>query len=121
LNLIAGLDRPDAGAVVDGVDVAALSDDDPAVAPQRIGFVFRPSCSAVLNVEQNVALPLTLNESAEAHTATQACWKPWGWVTAAEACPELSGGELQRVAIARALIHRPAWCWPANRLATRSR
>jgi putative ABC transport system ATP-binding protein len=111
--LIAGLDRPDAGAiVVDGVDLAALSDDDlTKLRRSRIGFVFQAfHVLPYLNVEQNVALPLTLNgvPSAEAHTTTQAMLEAVGLGDRGRSMPrELSGGELQRVAIARALIHRP--------------
>jgi putative ABC transport system ATP-binding protein len=113
LNLIAGLDRPDAGAiVVDGVDLAALSDDDlTKLRRRRMGFVFQAfHVLPYLNVEQNVALPLTLNgvPSAEAHTTTQAMLEAVGLGDRGRSMPrELSGGELQRVAIARALIHRP--------------
>jgi putative ABC transport system ATP-binding protein len=113
LNLIAGLDRPDAGTIaIDGVDLAALSDDDlTKLRRSRMGFVFQAfHVLPYLNVGQNVALPLTLNgvPSAEAHATVQAMLEAVGLGDRAASMPrELSGGELQRVAIARALVHRP--------------
>ena len=113
LNLIAGLDRPDAGTIaVDGVDLAALSDDDlTKLRRSRMGFVFQAfHVLPYLNVKQNVALPLALNglPSAEAQPTTQAMLEAVGLGDRGESMPrELSGGELQRVAIARALVHRP--------------
>jgi len=114
LNLIAGLDRPDAGTIaVDGVDLADLSDDDlTRLRRSRMGFVFQAfHVLPYLNVGQNVALPLTLNglPSAEAHALIQAMLEAVGLGDRGGSMPrELSGGELQRVAIARALIHRPS-------------
>jgi putative ABC transport system ATP-binding protein len=113
LNLIAGLDRPDAGSIrLDGVDLASL-DDDALTALRRVkmGFVFQAfHVLPYLDVQQNVGLPLSL-----AGIAGDAAAREVGAVLAAvgladrgSSMPrELSGGELQRVAIARALVHKP--------------
>jgi len=114
LNLIAGLDRPDAGSVVvAGVDLAPLDDDAlTRLRRERIGFVFQAfHILPYLTVAQNVALPLVLNGRRAAGEEGRVLEMLEGVALAdrAESAPlELSGGELQRVAIARALVHRPA-------------
>ena len=113
LNLIAGLDRPDAGSIrLDGVDLAGLADD--ALTELRrasMGFVFQAfHILPYLSLAQNVALPLILNHVAEEEAAarTRAMLASVGLEGRAASMPrELSGGELQRVAIARALVHSP--------------
>jgi putative ABC transport system ATP-binding protein len=113
LNLIAGLDRPDAGTVhVDGVDVGALDDDSATLLRRRsIGFVFQAfHVLPYVSVVQNVALPLALlGEGATARRAQAlAMLERVGIARLADQYPrDLSGGELQRIAIARALVHRP--------------
>jgi putative ABC transport system ATP-binding protein len=110
LNLIAGLDAPDAGEVlVDGHDIAAM-DDDAATALRRtrMGFIFQAfHVLPHLTLLQNIALPLLLagQGDARAHTMLTAV----GLHGRADDFPsQLSGGEMQRVAIARALVHQPA-------------
>jgi len=113
LNLIAGLERPDGGAlVVDGVDLATLGDDALTVLRrERIGFVFQSfHILPYLSVGQNVALPLALNgkRDARAEARTRAMLDAVRLADRHDSMPrELSGGELQRVAIARALVHEP--------------
>jgi putative ABC transport system ATP-binding protein len=114
LNLLAGLDRPDRGAVrIDGVDLAALDDDARTrLRRTRIGFVFQAfHVLPYLDVAHNVALPLTLagERRAPADPRVAAMLAAVGLADRAASPPrELSGGELQRVAIARALVHEPA-------------
>ena len=113
LNLIAGLDRPDAGSIrLDGVDLAHLGDDALTVLRREsMGFVFQAfHILPYLSLAQNVALPLILNRVAENEAAvrTQEMLAAVGLAGREASMPrELSGGELQRVAIARALVHRP--------------
>ncbi len=113
LNLLAGLDRPDAGRVVfDGTDLTRLDDESLTVLRRRsIGFIFQAfHVLPFLSVLQNTALPLDLlgvaepQRSERAHAMLEAV----GLAAHADDFPrQLSGGELQRVAIARALVHRP--------------
>jgi putative ABC transport system ATP-binding protein len=113
LNLVAGLDRPDAGAIaLDGVDLVHLDDDArTALRRARMGFVFQAfHVLPYLTVAQNVALPLLLNGALAggADGRVAAMLAAVGLADRASSPPrELSGGELQRVAIARALVHRP--------------
>jgi len=114
LNLIAGLDRPDAGSIeLDGEDLARLDDDALTLLRRsRMGFVFQAfHVLPYLSVVDNVALPLVLLGEAPARIEMRAgaMLAAVGLGDRAASRPsELSGGELQRVAIARALVHRPA-------------
>ena len=113
LNLIAGLDPPDAGSIVlDGQDVPALDDTARTLLRRvSIGFVFQAfHLLPHLTVAQNVALPLALNgvDAVQVRTRLAEMLAAVGLAATAGAYPrELSGGEMQRVAIARALVHRP--------------
>jgi putative ABC transport system ATP-binding protein len=109
LNLIAGLDAPDAGEIViDGVAMSSLDDDAATrLRREKFGFIFQAfHILPHLTLRQNVALPLLLNGSD---------LDPAGRMLDAVGLQgrgndfprQLSGGELQRVAIARALVHRP--------------
>jgi putative ABC transport system ATP-binding protein len=114
LNVLAGLDRADAGSVViDGIAMEALEDDVlTRLRRDRIGFVFQAfHVLPHLDLAHNVALPLVLQGTEAKASLVQA-----ETMLAAVGLGgrdldyprQLSGGELQRVAIARALIHRPA-------------
>ena len=113
LNLLAGLDEPDAGRVwLEDVDLYALDDDARTLLRRRaVGFVFQAfHVLPYLTVEQNVALPLQLAGAPETECAqrTADTLAAVGLAASAKALPrELSGGEVQRIAIARALVHRP--------------
>ena len=113
LNLVAGLDRADAGSIaVDGITLAALDDDAlTALRRVRMGFVFQAfHVLPYLTVAQNVALPLSLVgiDGATAADRVADMLAAVGLADRAASMPrELSGGELQRVAIARALVHAP--------------
>jgi putative ABC transport system ATP-binding protein len=113
LNLVAGLDRPDAGAIVfEGEDLAALDDDRlTLIRRDRMGFVFQAfHVLPHLTLAQNVGLPLLLRGVASSEIArrARAGLADVGLADREASYPrELSGGELQRVAIARALIGAP--------------
>ena len=110
LNLIAGLDAPDAGRViVDGMVMSALDDDAATLLRRsRMGFIFQAfHVLPHLTLRQNVALPLLLNR--EPGERADAMLDAVGLGGRGDDFPrQLSGGEMQRVAIARALVHRPA-------------
>ena len=114
LNLIAGLERVEAGTVtVDGIELGSLHDDAlTAFRREKIGFVFQAfHLLPYLSVARNVALPLALlgQDGADADARVRAMLAAVDLEARADSMPrELSGGELQRVAIARALVHRPA-------------
>ena len=114
LNIIAGLDTPDAGEVwVGGRSLAGLGEGArTALRRDAIGFVFQAfHVLPHLDLARNVAFPLVLQRVARAEALERA-----GAMLAAVGLgdrrrsypKELSGGELQRVAIARALVHEPA-------------
>jgi putative ABC transport system ATP-binding protein len=113
LNLLAGLDRPDAGRVIlEGEDLTQLDDDATTLLRRRaVGFVFQAfHVLPYLSVAGNVALPLELLAVApdERRRRTAAMLEAVGIGPLAQRLArELSGGEVQRVAIARALVHRP--------------
>jgi putative ABC transport system ATP-binding protein len=114
LNLIAGLDVPDAGQILlEDRDLATLDEDARTrLRRARMGFVFQAfHVLPHLTVARNVALPLALNgqSGAAAEARVRELLEAVGLGSRAASLPrELSGGELQRVAVARALAHRPA-------------
>ncbi len=113
LNLLAGLDKPDAGRVhISGTDLTTLDDDAVTLLRRRaVGFVFQAfHVLPYLTVAQNVCLPLELLgvDESERRERTDAMLAAVGIGALAQRyARELSGGEVQRIAIARALVHRP--------------
>ncbi len=110
LNVIAGLEPVDSGAVFfNQRDVSRLSEEEQArLRRESFGFVFQAfHVLPHLTVEENVALPLLLRGISQREKA-RALIAAVG-LAGREASPprELSGGELQRVAIARALVGDP--------------
>ena len=111
LLLLAGLERPSAGAVeLDGKRVDRLSADELAdLRRDHVGIVFQsfhlvPSLSAL----ENVALPLEIAGKRDARARARALLDAVGLASRRSHYPaQLSGGEQQRVAIARALCHSP--------------
>ncbi|MEE0434083.1 MAG: ABC transporter ATP-binding protein [Peptococcaceae bacterium] len=113
LNLIGGLDMPDKGdIVIRERNIAQLSRKELTIFRRRnIGFVFQNySLMPVLNVYDNVALPVTFDKGKHIdHTYIRALLEDLGlWDKRKRYPNELSGGQQQRVAIARALANKPA-------------
>jgi putative ABC transport system ATP-binding protein len=113
LNLMAGLDRPDAGRILfEGADLGGLDDDSATLLRrERMGFVFQAfHVLPYMTVADNVGLPLDLAGASPAERAprVETMLDRVGLAGYGQRYPrELSGGETQRVAIARALVHRP--------------
>jgi putative ABC transport system ATP-binding protein len=114
LALLAGLLRPDGGAVrIDGNDMWAMSDAARTrFRADKIGFIFQSSnLVPYLTARENVELMLKLNgrlDAAGRHRAGLLLDR-LGLDTRMHNLPsQMSGGQQQRVAIARALIHEPA-------------
>jgi putative ABC transport system ATP-binding protein len=113
LNLLGGLDRPDAGEIeVAGKRIERLSEGELARwRSAHIGFVFQfYNLMPMLSAAQNVELPLLLTalRRAERRQRVEAALKIVNLVDRARYYPrELSGGQQQRVAIARAIVSDP--------------
>lgn len=111
LGLMAGLDRPSGGKVVlDGIDIAALSEDERArLRRERIGFVFQSfQLISTLTAEENVGVPLELRGDTDARERARDLLERVGLADRSGHYPaQLSGGEQQRVALARAFVHDP--------------
>lgn len=113
LNLIGGLDTPTKGQIIiRGHDIAALKPKELTIFRRRnIGFVFQNySLMPVLNVYDNVALPVTFDRGKHVdHEYIRELLKELGiWEKRKRYPNELSGGQQQRVALARALANKPA-------------
>lgn len=112
LNLIGGLDTPTSGELlIRGRDIASLNRKELTIFRRRnIGFVFQDySLMPVLNVYDNVALPVTFDKGKVKHRFIEELLKELGlWDKRKKYPNELSGGQKQRVAIARALANKPA-------------
>ena len=113
LNLLGGIDRPTAGAiVVAGQRIDRLSET--ALARWRathVGFVFQfYNLMAVLSAARNIELPLLLTtlSARERRRRVDVALEIVGLSNRRSHLPrELSGGQQQRVAIARAIVSDP--------------
>ncbi len=114
LNLIGALDKPTSGTLlVDGVDVAKLSDNQLADLRLKVGFVFQffnliPRFTAKDNVE--LSMQIANKSRAERSKRAEELLETVGLKERMKHKPaELSGGQQQRVAIARALANNPSF------------
>jgi putative ABC transport system ATP-binding protein len=129
LNCLSGLEHVDDGEIlIDGSDMAGLSDDRRTEYRARhMGFVFQAfNLLPVLTAAENVEIPLLLlgERARTARRRAEEILAQVGLAERGDHRPEqLSGGEQQRVAVARALVHRPAVVWadePTGNLDTES-
>ncbi len=111
LNLISGIDLPDAGDITVRDQVINRLDEQRRTLFRRrhVGFVFQFfNLLPTLTVEENVLLPLQLNGIERAEDRVHDLLERVGLADRGTSFPDrLSGGEQQRVAIARALAHQP--------------
>jgi putative ABC transport system ATP-binding protein len=111
LGILAGLDRPSAGAVtLAGRSLDALDEEARARLRRRlVGFVFQSfHLLPALTAEENVMLPLELEGSGDAASRAREALARVGLDARLHHYPhQLSGGEQQRVALARAFVHGP--------------
>lgn len=113
LNILGGIDRPDAGNVLIGGEQIVYHDRYlTALHRTAIGFVFQgygliPSLTAAENVEFTMLANGT--EAEERQARTLSLLGAVGLEAYIDRYPEeLSGGQRQRVAVARSLAHSPA-------------
>jgi putative ABC transport system ATP-binding protein len=111
MHILAGLDKPSAGAVqIDGIELTTLKDTDLTKLRRRhIGFVFQFfNLLPMLTAEENVLLPLSIAGAKPDRADFTELMKRVGLDDRLTHRPsELSGGQQQRVAIARALVSKP--------------
>jgi ABC-type lipoprotein export system ATPase subunit len=111
LNLIGAVDKPTVGRIFLGdVETSLLGESQLTMLRRTsIGYVFQFfNLIPTLNVEENVAFPLSLAKAKDVRSRVAEVLEQIGLRERARHFPnELSGGEMQRVAIGRAIIHRP--------------
>ncbi|MDY3280292.1 MAG: ABC transporter ATP-binding protein [Eubacteriales bacterium] len=112
LHLLGGVDRPTSGKVfVDGVDVYAQNEEQLAIFRRRqVGLIYQfYNLIPVLNVEENITLPLLLDGRKVDPLYLDTLVDTLGLSARRQHLPnQLSGGQQQRVSIGRALMNTPA-------------
>ena len=112
LHLIGGVDRPTSGKVyVNGQDIYKFDDDKLAIFRRRqVGLIYQfYNLIPILNVEENITLPLVLDGRTPDKTKLNDMIKLLGLEARKNHLPnELSGGQQQRTSIGRALITNPS-------------
>mgnify|MGYP001623846965 FL=1 len=112
LHILGGVDRPTDGKVfIEGNDIYALNENNLAVFRRRqIGLIYQfYNLIPVLNVEENITLPLLLDGRKVDRAYLQKLIDTLGIAERLTHLPnQLSGGQQQRVSIGRALVNNPA-------------
>lgn len=111
LHLIGGVDRPTSGKVfIDGKDIFNFNDDKLVIFRRRqVGLIYQfYNLIPILNVEENITLPLSLDNREIDKEKLNEMLKLLGLQNRRMHLPnELSGGQQQRTSIGRALITNP--------------
>ncbi|NIK77863.1 putative ABC transport system ATP-binding protein [Paenibacillus castaneae] len=112
LHMLGGVDRPTSGKViVDNTDIYQLNETQLAIFRRRqIGLIYQfYNLIPVLTVEENITLPMLLDEHKVNQKQMDEIVKTLNLQTRLNHLPnQLSGGQQQRVSIGRALISNPA-------------
>ena len=112
LHILGGVDRPSGGKVyVENTDIYKLNESKLAVFRRRqIGLIYQfYNLIPVLNVEENLTLPLLLDGHKVDEKRLSELVQSLGLQNRLRHLPnQLSGGQQQRVSIGRALINNPA-------------
>ena len=112
LHLIGGVDRPTSGKVfIDGKDIYGFSEDELAIFRRRqVGLIYQfYNLIPILNVEENITLPLDLDNRKTDRNRLNELMGLLGLADRKNHLPnELSGGQQQRTSIGRAMITNPA-------------
>ena len=112
LHLIGGVDKPTKGQVfINDKDIYKMNDDALAIFRRRqIGLVYQfYNLIPILNVEENITLPLELDGRHVDENLLNDILKLLGLENRKKHLPnELSGGQQQRTSIGRALITKPS-------------
>lgn len=111
LHILGGIDRPTSGKVfVNGQDVYEQSEDQLAVFRRRqVGLIYQfYNLIPVLNVEENMVLPVKLDGRKVNKKQLSKLLQVLGLAERRKHLPsQLSGGQQQRVSIGRALMNAP--------------
>ena len=112
LHLLGGVDRPTSGKVfVDGTNIYDLDENKLAIFRRRqLGLIYQfYNLIPVLNVEENMTLPLLLDQQKVDQKQLNELLDTLNLTERVKHLPnQLSGGQQQRVSIGRALINHPA-------------
>ncbi|CCZ56279.1 aBC-type antimicrobial peptide transport system ATPase component [Clostridium sp. CAG:1219] len=111
LHLLGGVDRPTKGKVfIDEKDIYSFDDDKLAIFRRRqVGLIYQfYNLIPILNVEENITLPLALDNREVDKKKLNEMLELLGLEKRRTHLPnELSGGQQQRTSIGRALITNP--------------
>lgn len=112
LHLIGGVDRPTEGKVyIGGRGIYDFDDDKLAIFRRRqVGLIYQfYNLIPILNVEENITLPLSLDNRKVNREKLEELIRVLGLSDRVNHLPnELSGGQQQRTSIGRALITSPS-------------
>lgn len=112
LHIIGGVDKATSGKVfIDGTDINSLNETNLAIFRRRqVGLIYQfYNLIPVLNVEENITLPLLLDGRKPDKEHMAQVLKTLKLEERVNHLPnQLSGGQQQRVSIGRAIISNPA-------------